>query len=405
MHILENLALNCGCKIKEPSVQQVYVPLEFSKYITIDNGDFVNEKTYDFFNGVLGIVRPFLLERGIKIIQISKLDKAETINGVDRDVCATTFRQKAYLIYHSLLHVSVDSFSAQVSGLYNKKTVFVPSVLHEGNSKPFFSSEKNLRVVQAEVEMKPSLFSPEQVKRVNQTKPEDIARAMLELLDIPFNFPYETVLIGNDFNRTVVESIPNATFQISNNQTVDLRLDYYYDEQILATQLQLNKCHIVTNKIIPINILNGFKQQITKITYIIDNSHDPRFISAVQKMGIKYSLCTYDIENVEKYKIHYMDYGIITLKEKFSFEQLIKNERNKDLKIDDLYYVSNKMLQNKEKVYPGFLGHIEGLDPETLLNKFPNDPIKRIVYKAQDNDFFWRDINNYWLLKKTNEDQ
>ena len=63
------------------------------------------------------------------------------------------------------------------------------------------------------------------------------------------------------------------------------------------------------------------------------------------------------------------------------------------------------MLQNKEKVYPGFLGHIEELDPETLMNKFPNDPIKQIVHKAQDNDFFWRDINNYWLLKKTNEDQ
>jgi len=99
-----------------------------------------------------------------------------------------------------------------------------------------------------------------------------------------------------------------------------------------------------------------------------------------------------------------MDYGIITPKEKFSFEQLKKNERNKDLKIDNLYYVSNKMLQDKEKVYPGFLGHIEELDPETLMNKFPNDPIKRIVHKAQDNDFFWRDINNYWLLKKINEE-
>jgi len=405
MHILENLALNCGCKIKEPSVQQVYVPLEFKEYITIDNGDLVNEKAYDFFNGVLSIIRPFLAERGIKILQISKLDKAETIDGVDRDASATTFRQKSYLIYHSLLHVSVDSFSAQVSGLYNKKTVFIPSVLHEGNSKPFFSSEKNLRVVQAEVGMKPSLFAPEQVKRINQTKPEDIAKAILELLDIPFDFPYETVLIGNDFNRTVVESIPNATFKISNDRSIDLRLDYYYDEQVLNAQLQINKCHIITNKIIPINILNAFKEQITKITYVIDNSHDPRFISAVQKMGIKYSLCTYDIGSIEKYKVHYMDYGIITPKEKFSFEQLKSNERNKDLKIDDLYYVSNKMLQNKEKVYPGFLGHVEELDQETLMNKFPNDPTKRIVHKAQDNDFFWRDINSYWLLKKTNEDQ
>ena len=56
MHILENLALNCGCKIDKPKIQQVYIPLEFKNYITIDNGDLINEKSYDFFNAVIKII-------------------------------------------------------------------------------------------------------------------------------------------------------------------------------------------------------------------------------------------------------------------------------------------------------------------------------------------------------------
>ena len=401
MHILENLALNCGCKIDKPKIQQVYIPLEFKNYITIDNGDLINEKSYDFFNAVIKIIKPFLIPRGIKIVQISKTENTNIIHGIDRECCGTTFRQKAYLVYHSKLHVCVDSFSAQISGIYDKKTVFVPSVLFSGNSKPFFSSPKNLKIVETDLDMKPSLFTPEQIKRINQAKPEDIARSILDSLGIPFDFPYETVFLGNDMTRIEVDSIPNASFRLNSQETINLRVDYFYNEMNIASQLNLNKCHIITNKIIPINLLQNFRHKITKVTYIIDDNNDPQFVNALKQMGIKIMLMTYDEEKIKDYKLAYMDYGTVFLKKRFCFDNLKNSEANKDLKIEELYYVSNKILQNEDRLYPGFLASVRKQDSESLAREHPDDPIRQIVHKAEDNDFFWRDISSYWILRKT----
>jgi len=400
MHIVENLALNCGCKIGKPSIQQVFSSLPFKNYITIDNGEGVKEKSYQFFDCVLRLIKPILLLHGINVVQVSKNDKAKAIVGIDFDASHTSFRQKSYLIYHSKLHLTVDSFSSQIAGLYDKKTVFLPSVLFEGNSKPFFMSSKNLRTIEPSIDFKPSLFSPETVKRVDQIKPEEVARQVMDLLGIEFDFPYETILLGNGLNSVTIDCVPNAYFQIGSDKTINIRLDYLYNEQNLISLLNLNKCHIITNKIVPINILQNFKSKITAITYIVDSNQDPKFIEAIKKLGIKFFIITYDEDNLSKYKFAYMDYGVIQLKRKYSFKQLKKIQVNEDLKIDDLYYISNKLYQDNGKTYPGFLGSIQGLDPIRLAKEFPNDPIKQLVFKAEDNDFFWRDIESYWLLKK-----
>ena len=168
MHIVENLALNCGCKISRPKIQQVFVPVEYPRYITIDNGEFKDEKSYDLFNCVFKLIKPLLQKEGIKILQVSKHKEQQAVYGIDKDLSSVSYRQKSYLIYHSMLHICVDSFSAQVAGMYDKKTVFVPSILYSGNSKPFFNSYKNLKVVSAETDIKPSLGAPEGIKRVNQ---------------------------------------------------------------------------------------------------------------------------------------------------------------------------------------------------------------------------------------------
>ena len=400
MHIVENLALNCGCKIGKPNIQQVFSSLPFKDYITIDNGEGVKEKSYQFFDCVLRLIKPLLLEHGINVVQVSKNEKDETISGVDFNACHTSFRQKSYLVYHSKLHLTVDSFTSQIAGLYDKKTVFLPSVLFEGNSKPFFISSKNLRTVEPSIDFKPSLFSPEAVKRIDQIKPEDVARQVLELLGIEFDFPYETILLGNGLNSVLVECVPNAYFQLGSDKTINVRLDYLYNEQNLLSLLNLNKCHIITNKIVPINILQTFKSKITRITYVVDSNHDPKFIEAIKKLGIKFSIITYDEDSLNKYKLSYMDYGVIQLKKKYNFDELKKMTVHKDLNINDLYYISNKVYQDNGKTYPGFLGSIQGLDPISLAEKFPNDPIKQLIFKAEDNDFFWRDIESYWLLKK-----
>ena len=96
-----------------------------------------------------------------------------------------------------------------------------------------------------------------------------------------------------------------------------------------------------------------------------------------------------------------MDYGTVLLKKRFCFENLKNSDSNKNLKIEDLYYVSNKILQNEDKLYPGFLASVRKMDSESLAKEHPNDPIKQIVLKAEDNDFFWRDISNFWILRKT----
>ena len=284
--------------------------------------------------------------------------------------------------------------------MYDKKTVFLPSVLFEGNSKPFFSSSKNLRVIEPSVDFKPSLFSPEAIKRVNQIKPEEVAIQVMDLLGIEFSFPYETIILGNGMTDISVDCVPNAFFQIGENKKINIRLDYLYNEQNLLSLLNLNQCQIVTNKIIPLNILQTFSSKITRIIYIIDSNHDPKFVEGIKKLGIKFTLNTYDKDKLKEYKLSYMDYGVVNLKQKYSLAELKKPYANKNLKIEDLYYISNKAYRDNGKTYPGFLGSIQGLDPVSVSKKFPDDPIKQLVFKAEDNDFFWRDIESYWILKK-----
>ena len=328
-----------------------------------------------------------------------KID-TQGIYGIDKDLSGTTYRQKSYLIYHSMLHICVDSFSAQVAGMYDKKTVFIPSVLHEGNSKPFFNSYKNLKVVSPDTEIKPSLNTKESIKRINQTKPEDVAKAILSSLNIEFDFPYKTVFLGNKINSIEIDCVPNAFFKLESEGAINIRLDYLYNEQNLINLLNNNNSNIYTNKLIPTRILRNFQKSIKSVIYIIDSNHDPKFAYSLKKVGIDFKLVTYDKENLENYKLAYMDYGVVKLLEKYKFEDIKETKGNKDLKIENVYYISNKIFQNREKTYPGFLASMQGLDNVSVAEKNPEDHIRQITYKAEDNDFFWRDVENFWLLEK-----
>ena len=97
-HLLEEYAKNLGVKISLPVIRDHFFPLTADKYITLSNDDEVESKHYPYYDMVLNLIRPFLQEEDIKVVQLG--GKAR-IEGVDTAL-DLSFKQKSFILSRSL---------------------------------------------------------------------------------------------------------------------------------------------------------------------------------------------------------------------------------------------------------------------------------------------------------------
>jgi hypothetical protein len=390
MHLLNRYALSCGLKVSNPRVLTKFFPLGVDKYITLHPFSKA-AKNYDYWQDVIDGLNLVLNPLNISIVQIgAKEDKV--LRNVYVTNGQTNLGQAAYIVSNSLLHLSTDTFSAHIASGFKKKIVCLYSNNYANAVKPYWSPPEDCVLFEPDrSKQKPSFALQESPKTINQIKPEDIIEAVVKLLGINYNEPYTTEYIGGFYQNRLFENVPNQILNAS-QFAVDaliIRMDYLYDENILAEQLKLCPCCIVTDKPIATNLLHMFRSHVKEVVYQVGESYDLKFVQDLSQLALTHFLTTnLTGEKLQQAKLDFLDLPALNPRP-ITSEETIKKLNNLG---KPLFYKSNKITLSQGKIYASKIGWQQGID-------IPNfEEVTPIIDDAE----FWKDAENFRILSTRN---
>ena len=169
-HIIEEYSKCLGVLPGKPVLVDHFYPLAHEEYITIDL-DIVNQSdTYPHTEIFLKQIKSFYPELKIVDITSNRRIKAPYADTCLMDECS--YRQIAYIISKSKLHICSNILSSHVSSYYNIPTVCMFSSLLPSHNKPIFSS--NIACVTPDTEHKPSYSNIDPLELSRLIHPEKI---------------------------------------------------------------------------------------------------------------------------------------------------------------------------------------------------------------------------------------
>ncbi len=341
MHLIEQYALASSSTISKPQIFTKYFPLpNINKYITLHTQS-KETKSYDLWQEVIDLILPILRKENISIIQIGQKDE-KPINGCYHIMGQTSLNQCCYILQNTLAHLGCDSFPVHVCSVFGKKICSIYSNNFIRNVGPYWSKAEDVILLEPDRKEgeKPSFMITGE-KSINTIKPEKLAQSICKLLNLDFLYPYKTLQIGKFYQNRVIESDCSNVLNIQQIglSNIILRLDYNYNLAVMIEQLKRNPCSILTDKAIPINILQELKPHVLEVMVKITDKHNPLFIKELQEAKIKYRMFTeLPIKELNKIKLDYIDFTqIITHRGEPVMPEILK-----DKNLANIYYKCNK---------------------------------------------------------------
>lgn len=392
MHLLETYALSTGSKIGHPFIVKKFFPVQYEKYITIQNSSGMPSKCYDYFQQVVDHLSPILNKYNIGIIQIggkedSALQHVENLQGV------TNINQTAHVLSNSMLHVGNDSFAVHMANSFGVKTVGLYSITLPEIAGPYYN--KHLSICLYPDNEKPSFNPNENPKRINKITPEQVIASCLSLLGLDNEeTKLKTLYIGNRFTETIIETIPNQIVPptLFSGAVLNIRCDYVenIDINILYNNIANRSCCIVTDKPFDTSFIPMVHKNISLVIYDITKDLNIEFIKNLEILGVKYACCfnsDFGTENTlssrKEQLIDHCGIEVFNLIPK-DFDANILN--NKDIK-----YKSNRVILSAGKAFYSYAAYIENIDSD--INSLSFNSLGNILNKKK----FLEDLD-YCLL-------
>ena len=317
-HILEVYAKDLGVKATgKPEMQKHFYPNTLEKYITLHCDTKIQSKQYDYWDVVLNIVKPFLNQNQIKIVQTGSADLTK-INGVDK-VFIVNKKNLNYLISKSLLHVGIDSMPVHIASAFSKKIVALYSHTYKETCYPYWSSEKDAITLSPDFsEKKPSFSNQEHQKRINEIKPELIAQSILDQLNIKEKVKFKTIKIGNDFHHENVEIVPNFNGLATElkDKGINLRADLHFDIQAIINWCRFSLVSLHIKNEIPVEtlkLMTKLKQVVFKYTKEIHNTDLNKFFKILKSYKINILIICDDKDIIPEVRLKYFDYNVVQI--------------------------------------------------------------------------------------------
>jgi hypothetical protein len=379
MHIVESYATNLGLKIDRPSIYEKYYPIGDFDYVTLYLGGYGDNVYYSHWQEVINLAFPLLEKKGIKLVQLNTNLKQKFNNCINLNEHLSPDRL-SYVIRNSALHLTENGLDLEIASLHDKNIIYLDPQNEGESTRPYWN--KNSKYIY--------LNDSEDTKNINKIKPENICRHMFDFLNMDFQIDYETIFIGENYQSKTIQFIPDqdSNIQVPEGSPVIVRMDKFFSEQNLAKQLSSHTCVVVTNKPISSPLLHQLKSNIHHIVYFIEDDDEPKFVDDMQKMGIQYMLISYlDADAIQSKKINYLDNDIINATAIPTKEDI---EEFKDLDINSLFYISNGPVLSNFKVYKSIFDY----ENRNLVE----DP--SLPSQINENLDFWKEINNFHIIKK-----
>lgn len=366
-HLLDTYALATQSKINCPYLLEKYFPLPFDKYVVFAPIS-KPSKSYSFYQDVLEVLYPILNEKSIQIVQVGAAGEIG-FGGCYQLQGRTTLSQVYYLIKNSLLYWGADTYASHFSSALNVPSVVLISNNYSNNVKGYWNRDKQITLEPDRNKRKPSFQLDEGPKKqIDEIKPESIAKAVCQQLNLSYTFPYKTIYVGETYQSKILESPPNSITNVSNlgADSIVSRMDYEFNEKILELQMQHCPVVIVTDQPINLELLKNYKPRIKQIFYIVKENHSLAFAEGIRKLNIPLQMFSYLSEDeLNKFKLDYLDIGTILPKE-IKMKENIKEI--KDISPEKLYYKSSKHILTQGQIYQSKAAWLKNV-PSTTINQ------------------------------------
>jgi hypothetical protein len=408
--LIESYALSCGVSIGEPTAIEAFFPFDHSLDKTIllhafsggvnNNNATFPAKIYSHFSEVVNLLKPLLEPLGYKIFQIGGAGEP-AIPGIESLCGQTTYNQCVYLVKRCALLIGNDSTWIHHRGAFRGAMVGVYGPTDVKNHGPYWKDpEKTILLESHRLGKKPSYASGENVKTVDMILPESVANAALKLLG-QAPCAHRSFWFGAAYYASIVELVPNVVVgpHVQTGGPLVIRMDYHFDEKILAQNLSLRQCAIITNREIDVNLLMQFKPNIASIRIEIDGV-SPDWIKKVKRTGIPmgvFALET-DPKKIVEMRLRFADaclFDLFVPPTKQEFEKSVLEYQNKSLDIpinfNTLQFKTNKFLLSDGKVYLS--------KAHWKAGKFFVEGTQKNYDAIIDHGDFWQDLQHFYFYQ------
>ncbi len=371
MHLISSYSCSSGLKIDSPYILESYFPMVFDKYLIIHGSSGMIAKNFSYYNEVISLIRPTLVENGYEIVQLGTAEDPGIVNTVNL-LGKTNIHQSAYLINRAALFIGNDSCLSHIASGFDIPliTLFGPTTVK--NHGPYFGNKNHQICIEGDRKgNKPSYNPNESPKTIDNIKPEEVARAVFKLLNINKEIDRESLYFGPNYTAFTVDVIMDSVIRPDAfpGLILNARLDYFFDENVLAQNLSLRQYSVVTEKPININILKQFSKNIPLIVYNIDENYDINFVKELTKAGLPYRITSFlENESLNKIKLDFFDYGLILNRNKIKKEDIL----NSDKITEKTKYKTNKYILSKDKIFLNKLDWQGGKNTDDFSNNISN---------------------------------
>jgi hypothetical protein len=382
-HLIEEYAKSLGVKIGKPVIVDHFYPVLAEKYVTIHSDNKIDSKAYEYFPQVVNLLKPILQKHGYEIYQIGG-PQDPVLENTDGRFLNLTYKQSAYLLKKSSLHIGIDSLPIHMASNYNTPIVALYSHIYPSNAYPYWSSSENTILLESDKKgNKPSFSYQESPKTIRTIKPEDIVNSALKLLKIDETVNFKTLKIGSHYHVPIFEVIPNfrANLEDQKNKTLYIRGDLHYDDQIIAFWCHNYKVKIIVNQKLPIALLGQFQKNIEQVFFKIDDIEiENEYFEELKKFKINFVLCTQNKEKLSELRNKYFDFKVEhdDLQERISRTEKINSK-----------FLTNKFLISEGKIFAS--------EAHVKSNK-QLDTNNEVIY---DDDAFWKDAEHFYFYEQT----
>jgi len=353
MHLAENYALTAGVKISKPQIETLFYPLPFKNYITIQCSSGMVSKNFDYYNDVIRLIKPYLIENNIEVVQIG-LKNDPKMSNVYSLLGKTNIRQVAYVIKNANLHLGNDSFACHFAGHFNIPLVALYGPAVKETCKPYWGDEdKQILLSPDNKKEKPSYSAEERVKRVNSISTFEICSSVLKLLSIKNNFnDYIQTYIGESFYINAVDIVPNfkpvnsRNPELENLSIANLRLDYLDNLTYLDDWLSSRLCNVYINSEKYLDYIIKYKNNIKQIHITLNMDISNQFVEKIHTLNKPVLFYANNNKLLPDIRIKFFEVDVLSLDS--------KQENYLDICDDicDNYFQSSLKLYSNYKIYP-----------------------------------------------------
>jgi hypothetical protein len=349
MNIAEKYALECGLKIAKPFIDLAYLPICEDNIITIDTRCRYNDGTYDYFSDVVSLIAPFLKEKNIEIYQIASDENVKL--AAKRCFIKINKKQEAYIISKSKLLIANQNYSLYLASALGIPSIGLYSLFESDTIKPIWNQHLQINIDSERYGNLPSYGQlNESPKTVNSISPYLVAKKILDALNIKNDLDrFELVHLGKEFNRKVVEIVPNYTTEekFLQDQFVNLRLDYIENmsTDVLKFWIKNRKVNIITDKDINLSLLAPYKQNVKNITIMISDRISENFLKNCKYLGFSIKIYCNQIDKINEFRFKFLDWDIFEDKAS-TLPDDVKSKINETTK-----FTSSKILFSSGKLF------------------------------------------------------